>query len=553
LAADDESANPFAPGPFASGPGAPKPFAPNRWLVTITVTIGAISTILATTIVNVAIPGVMGAFGVGQDTAQWLASGFLAATTTAMLMADWFVRQLGRRGTYQLAMTIFVCGSFMGVFADSIEMVIAARIVQGAATGMIQPLTMVTIFEAFPANERGKAMGVFGIGSIMAPSLGPYFGGVAIDAFDWHAVLLFPVPFCIIAGILGSFMLKPRDPSVARTKFDWLGFVLLVTFTFSLMTALSHGIREGWTSDFILSLFAISGVAFVCFLSWEKFYPNPLLNLRLFTIPAYAIVTVIACVMGASLFTSFYATPLFVQLVQGYTPTLAGMMQIPAGLAMAAGSVIFGRIGDLGYRRSLVFIGFVMVAYANYLNSFADTNTPFVTFAIWLVIARVGVSCIFPNLNVTGLRALPQDMLVQGSGAINFIRQLGGAFGVNIIAVVLEDRSMFHAAALTATQTESNAATFELFERMRIILSQGGLTGVPDGAIDPLALQFLGQTIYAQAQMFAFRDAFLMIAMVASLALVPILFIKGGREADAGPAHGPHRGRGSEASEAPAE
>ena len=539
----------------AGGEGAPAPFAPNRWLVTITVTVGAISTILATTIVNVAIPGVMGAFGVGQDTAQWLASGFLAATTTAMLMADWFVRQLGRRGTYQIAMAIFVIGSLMGASSNSIEMVIAARIVQGAATGLIQPLTMVTIFEAFPANERGKAMGVFGIGSIMAPSLGPYFGGVAIDAFDWHAVLLFPVPFCIIAGILGSFLLKPRDPNVARTRFDWIGFVLLITFTFSLMTALSHGIREGWTSDFILSLFAIAGVAFIGFLAWENFYPNPLLNLKLFTIPAYAIVTVIACVMGASLFTSFYTTPLFVQLVQGYTPTLAGMMQIPAGLCMALGSVVFGRLGDLGYRRSLVFIGFVMVAYANYLNAHGDTNTPFWTFCIWLVIARVGVAAIFPNLNVTGLRALPTEMLVQGSGAINFIRQLGGAFGVNVIAVVLEDRAMFHSAALTATQTESNAVTFDMFERMRIILSQGGLTGVPDGAIDPLALQFLGQTVFAQAQMFAFRDSFLLIAAVATLALIPILFIKGGREVES---HGRGaRGRahrdGGAAAGAPAE
>lgn len=538
-----------SPSPDAA---APAPFAPNRWLVTITVTIGAISTILATTIVNVAIPGVMGAFGVGQDTAQWLASGFLASTTTAMLMADWFVRQLGRRGTYQLAMTIFVVGSFMGVAADSIEMVIAARIIQGAATGMIQPLTMVTIFEAFPSNERGKAMGVFGIGSIMAPSLGPYFGGVAIDAFDWHAVLMFPVPFCIIAGILGSFMLKPRDPSVARTRFDWLGFVLLVTFTFSLMTALSHGIREGWDSNFILSLFAISAVAFVSFLAWEHYYPNPLLNLRLFAIPAYAIVTIIAAVMGASLFTSFYTTPLFVQLVQGYTPTLSGMMQIPAGLMMALGSVVFGRLGDLGYRRSLVFIGFVMVGYANFLMSHGDTNTPFWTFAIWLMVARVGVACIFPNLNVTGLRALPPDMLVQGSGAINFIRQLGGAFGVNVIAVVLEDRSMFHSAALTSMQTEENAVTFDMFERLRIILSQGGLSNVPDGAIDPMALQFLGQQVYAQAQMLGFRDAFLLISLVSTLALVPILFLKGGRD----PAEAQGRGRahgGNSAAAAPAE
>jgi DHA2 family multidrug resistance protein len=505
----------------------------NRWLVTFTVTIGAIATILATTIINVAVPSVMGAFGVGQDTAQWMASGFLAATTTAMLMSDWFVRQLGRRATYQLAMAVFVFGSFCGVYADSIETVVAARIIQGVAAGVIQPLTMVTIFEAFPPNERGKAMGVFGIGSVMAPSLGPYAGGIAIDAFDWHAVFLLPVPFCIISGILGSFILAPRGPEDKPTKFDWLGFLLLVSFTFSLMTALSHGIRDGWTSDFILCMFALAGVSLAAFLVWEGVCPSPLLNLRLFTIPAYSIVAAISVLMGASVFTTVYTTPLFVQLVQGYTPTLSGMLQIPSGLMMALGSVVFGRLGDFGYHRSLVFMGFVLVASASFLFAGADTNTPFLTLAMWLVINRVGVSSIFPNLNVTGLRVLPRDLLVQGSGAVNFIRQLGGAFGVNVVAVMIEGRTMFHSASLAATQTESNATTVDLVERLRGVLEQGGLAGADDGVINPMALNFLSESVYAQAQMFAFRDTFLLIAVIAVGALIPVLFLKGGRESTA--------------------
>jgi len=523
---------------------------PNRWLVTITVTIGAISTILASTIVNVAIPNVMGAFGVGQDTAQWLSSGFLATTTTAMLMADWFARRLGRRGLYQFAMALFVLGSLLGMVADSIELVIASRIMQGAAAGLVQPLTMVTIFEAFPVNERGKAMGVFAIGTVIAPSMGPWAGGIAIDTFDWHAVFLFPVPFCIVSAIFATFLLKPRDPDAPPVRFDWIGFVFLVTFTFSLMTALSHGLREGWQSDFILTLFAVSGLALVAFLVWENFVAYPLLNVRLFTIFPYVVVTIIAAVMGGSLFTSFYVTPLFVQLVQGYTATMSGLMQMPAGFCMAIAAVVLGRIGDMGYRRSLIFTGFCMVAYANYLMAGAGTDTPFWTFAYWLIIARVGVACIFPNLNVTALRALPAEMLVQGAGAINFIRQLGGAFGVCVIAVVLEDRMMFHGAALTATQTEANPATFDFFERMRILLAQGGLTGVPESAaLDPTAMQFLSRTILAQAEMLAFRDSFLLVAMFCCLALIPVLFIQGGRE-PAGGRHG--RGRPSGATEAPA-
>jgi predicted MFS family arabinose efflux permease len=257
--------------------------------------------------------------------------------------------------------------------------------------------------------------------------------------------------------------------------------------------------------------------------------------------------------MGGSLFTSFYSTPLFVQLVQGYTPTMAGLLQMPAGFCMALGSVIFGRLGDLGYRRSLIFTGFVMVAYSNFLTASGDANTPFWTYAMWIVLARVGVSCIFPNLNVTGLRALPSHLLVQGAGCINFIRQLGGAFGVNIIAITLQTRAQFHGDALTATQVEDNPVTLDFLERLRELLVQGGVTGAPEGAIDPTALQYLGQSIYAQAQMFAFRDTFLAISIVATFALIPILFIKSGSKDDRTAIQRARGGGGPRPAGAPAE
>ncbi len=180
--------------------------------------------ILTVTIINVAIPDIMGAFGIGQDKAQWLSSGYLAATTSAMLAADWCIRRIGRRVTYLLAMAVFVAGSMIGGTATNIDVLIFGRVLQGAAAGIIQPLAMLTMFQIFPAEERGKAMGIYGLGVILAPALGPYVGGLAVDAFSWRYVMYIPVPFCLCASVFAVFALPHKEPQTGTIRFDWLGF-----------------------------------------------------------------------------------------------------------------------------------------------------------------------------------------------------------------------------------------------------------------------------------------------------------------------------------------
>ncbi|KXS54032.1 MAG: EmrB/QacA family drug resistance transporter, partial [Marinobacter sp. T13-3] len=264
-------------------------FGPSyRWLVTATVMMGTIATILTATIVNVALPDIMGAFGMGQDKAQLLSTGFLAAMTGTMLLNAWMVDTLGQRATFMLAITIFIAASAMGGLAPAEGVLILARVLQGGAAGILQPLAMQTIFQVFPPEKRGSAMGIYGIGVVLAPALGPTLGGIMVDSFSWRYVFFMAVPFCFIGLFMAAILMPGRATSGPPRKFDWIGFGLMTVFLVTLLNGLSNGQRDGWISDPILRDFAIALVAGIGFIVWELRTSAPMLNLKLFTNRVYA-------------------------------------------------------------------------------------------------------------------------------------------------------------------------------------------------------------------------------------------------------------------------
>ncbi|MHA1559796.1 MAG: DHA2 family efflux MFS transporter permease subunit [Alphaproteobacteria bacterium] len=494
-----------------------------KWFVTLTAILGTIATILSATIVNVAIPDIMGAFGIGQGKVQWLATAFLASMTASMLLTHWLVEVFGQRMTYVASMAIFVGGSALGGVSPNADILILSRALQGFAAGAVQPLAMLAIFQVFPAAERGKAMGIFGIGVILAPAIGPFIGGLAVDAFDWRWVFFLAVPFCIIGSVLALFFLPTRVPKDKNPDFDWLGFIFLAVFLASLLTALSNGQKEGWDSAMIGVLLAIAVCASTGFIIWETMAPHPLLDLRLFLNRQFAAAAIISFVFGAGIFGSTYLIPLFVQTIQGYTPTRSGLLLMPGGLMLGVIFPIAGRLSDRIAPHWPIVIGLSLFGYGSYLMARVDVNTSFWLFSWWILVGRVGLGILMPPLMTGGLRALPQHQLSQGSGAMNFTRQLGGAFGVNLLVVALERRRAFHTDAFSAMQTSANSATVELLQQVRGILAQAGLS---DAAQLPMAVGYLGRIIVAQASALAFRDGFLIVAGIFMLAIIPALMMR---------------------------
>jgi len=496
--------------------------APYRLLVTLAAMIGTVATILSATIVNVALPQVMGAFGIGQDHAQLISTAFLASVTATMLLNGWLVDSFGCRLTYAAAIVMFVVGSIISGSAPNEGVLILGRVLQGAAAGMVQPLGMQIIFQVFPAERRGSAMGLYAVGVVLAPALGPTLGGVIVDNFGWRAVFFMGVPFALLGLLLGMMFLPGPARDGPRRRFDGPGFALLVVALLALLTGLASGQREGWGSSRVVIELCLAAAAAIGFVLWELRTDAPMLNPRLFAVRGFACSAAVGLVYGAALFGSTYLVPLFVQTIQGYTATRAGLLLMPAGLAMVVVFPIAGRIADRMPPWAPIGAGLVLFGVSALLMVGIGTDTPFWTFAMWILVGRIGFGLAMPSMNAGALRALPAHWVGQGSGAVNFARQFGGALGVNLLSIQLERQTAQHAQALNATQ-EGGGAMREALAEIERILAQDGIA---DGVRQAMAQDYLAQMLLSQASMLAFRDTFLTVAVACLLALVPVAIMR---------------------------
>ncbi len=489
-----------------------------RWLVTAAGMTGVVAMVLSATIANVAVPSVMGAFGVGQDQAQWLATAFIATMTAGQLLNAWIVAALGRRTGYVLLILFFFVGTLIAAGSPNMDVLALGRVIQGFCAGAVQPLVLVTIFSVFPPDRRGMAMGIYGMAIMLAPGLGPLIGGMAIDALSWRHMFLIPLPLLAVALGLGMIFMPGKARRGPVPPFDWTGFLLLCAALFFLLTGIANGQRDGWLSDRSLLTFGIGALCAAGFVYSQLRSDEPLLDLTLFRIPVFAAAVLVAFVFGVGNFATNYAIPVFVQTVQGYTATKAGFVLVPAGLLLMAVFPVTGRLADRVPHHLPIMFGLVLFALGAGLMMGADVNTAFWSVALFTVIGRLGQSFILPSLNASALRALPPDRLNRGSGTINFLRQLGGAVGVNGLVAFIEQRTQFHADALTATQTSGNAASRAFLEGVGRIL---GESGVAETLRAPGALHYLGQVVQAQAKTMGFQDGFMVLAVVFLLALGP--------------------------------
>lgn len=409
-----------------------------RWLAVATVMLGTMATVLSATIINVALPDIMGYFRVGQGQAHWLATGFLAAVTATMLSSGWLLDHWGVRRTLAAAMLLFCSASIFGALAPNLPSLIAARVFQGIAAGFLQPLAMYVIFRIFPREERGRAMGIYGVGVILAPALGPVFGGFMVDQLDWRFVMLAPAPLTLMGLAMALRYLPDADPGQPRYRFDVLGLTLLALFLLLTLDALNR-IQHGLDHVFLLVLETVGSVlAFVGFVMHQRRSSTPLLNLELLRQPIFRQASWGAMILGISLYGTTYLIPLFVQTALDYSATEAGLLLLPAGIAMGILFPIAGRMADSMAGRPLIMGGLTVFALAAILFALSGINASFLALASYTLLGRAGLSFMMPALSTTALNPLSPELLGQGSGTINFSRQLGGAIGVNLLAILIE-------------------------------------------------------------------------------------------------------------------
>jgi EmrB/QacA subfamily drug resistance transporter len=442
-----------------------------RWLLLLSVMIGVMASIMSSTIVNVAIPSMSHHFSLGQERAQWVSSGFMVATTVSMLTTPWLLSRYGYRRTYVGTMVLLLAGGLTGGLANHFTLVLIARVAEGLAAGVVQPIPAIIILRAFQPHEQGRASGIFGMGVVLAPAIGPSIGGVLVDLFGWRSIFFMVVPLCLASIWLAYKFVPTTAPggvAAARSDgLDWRGLGLGTVGTLCMLNGLVA--LRGDSALHATLLLAGAGIAFGAFLAWQKRLAAgggaPLMNLALFQYRQFAMGSVVAFIYGMALFGSTYLLPVYMLVGLQLSASHVGTILLPAGIVLAFTIAGVGRLADRQPTWLLVCTGLLLLA-----ASFALMVVLKLDSALWLLVAfavigRIGLGFILPSLNLGSMRPLAKPLIPQGASAISFLRMLGGAAGVSGCAIVLEWRLAAHGDSLAnvATSPARLAAFDEVF------------------------------------------------------------------------------------------
>jgi EmrB/QacA subfamily drug resistance transporter len=441
-----------------------------RWLLLLSVMVGTMASIMSSTVVNVAVPDLSRQFALGQERAQWVGSGFMAAMTVAMLTTPWLLARYGYRRTYVGSMLLLMAGGIMGGISNEFAWVLVARAAEGLAAGAVQPIPAIIILRVFEPAEQGRASGLFGMGVVLAPALGPSIGGVLVDLFGWRSIFFMVIPFCIASIWLARKFVPATAPDGQPARrgelIDWRGLAVGTAGTLCLLNGLVQ-LHGGGAAASTLLLGAAACLA--VFVAWQRRLKaaggKPLVDLALFGSRSFAMGGVVAFIYGTALFGSTYLLPVYMQLALGLSPSYVGTILLPAGLTLAVTLLLVGPLADRHPTRLLVSIGLTLLAVSFALITTMGLGTAIWILAAWAMLGRVGLGFILPSLNLGSMRALPRSLIPQGSSAISFLRTLGGAAGVSVCGIVLEWRIAAHGDSLADPVTGAGrlAAFNEVF------------------------------------------------------------------------------------------
>jgi DHA2 family multidrug resistance protein len=418
----------------------------HKWLVLLTVMIGSMAAIMSSTIVNVAVPDLSRHFVLGQERAQWVATSFMLAMTLSMLMTPWMLLRFGLRRSYTCAIVMLLVGGFAGGFSVNYPMLISMRVLEGLAAGLIQPIPAIVILRSFDEKEQGRAMGIFGFGVVLAPAIGPSVGGILVEHFGWRSIFFVVVPFCLIALALIQRYLPfyKRNPDAARL--DWKGLLLAGVATVAILNGMVV-LREDLA--LAVGLLVLGAASAAIFIAYQLRARAPLIDMRLFRYRQFTMGALVAFIYGMALFGSTYLVPVYMQVGLAYSPSYAGLILLPAGIALAITIPLAGKLSENISPNILVSLGLGLLALSFGLMAMGKPGTSYLLLMAWALLGRVGLGLVLPSLSLGTMRGVDFSLIAQGASTTSFLRQLGGAIGVSLVGVMLEWRSATHALRVT--------------------------------------------------------------------------------------------------------
>ncbi|OBX33966.1 putative multidrug resistance protein EmrY [Halomonas elongata] len=403
--------------------------------VLVSVLLGTFTVSLNNSALNLAVADLMATFEASATDVSWVVTLFMITMGMTMPLTGYLADRFGRRRIYLLGLWGFLAGSALGALAQSLAGIIFARGLQGVAAGLMIPLSLSLIFSAYPADQRGRASGIWGFAVMIAPAIGPSVGGLLLEISHWRALFLMNMP-CALLGLLCSYRYLPAEAANRRRRFDLPGFALITLGMGAILSSLGQvdtladllGLRT------LLPLTA-GLLALLLFVHVERSADTPLLDLSLFSYPGYRLSVILACLQSIILFGCILLVPLWMQNALGFRPLTTGLVFLATALAASACSPIAGRLIDRYPPQWCIGAG-LLITMASLLGLATLTEaTPVWMIGAWMGLRGLGLGCAYLPSTTVGMRDLPESQVAQASAMNNMSRRLISSLGIVALSI----------------------------------------------------------------------------------------------------------------------
>ncbi|HKD81076.1 MAG TPA: DHA2 family efflux MFS transporter permease subunit [Candidatus Angelobacter sp.] len=508
---------------------APEPWRPkaNPWLIAFVVSIAAFMEVLDTSIANVALPYMAGSLGASNDESTWILTSYLASNAIVLPLGGWLAGFLGRKRFFLICLAVFTASSLLCGLAPNLGAIILFRALQGAGGGGLQPMAQAILADTFPPQLRGVAFAIFGVTTVVAPTVGPTLGGWITDNYSWRWIFFINLPVGILALFLVILLIE--DPPWAKRKaaagmnFDYIGLGLLAVGVAALQVMLDKGQEEDWfASNFILILAVLAAGCLISLAVWEWFNKAPIIEVRLFKNFNFFGANVMMFFLGILLFASLVMMPQFLQTLVGYTSTLAGLVLSGGAALLLLEMPLVGFLTSKFQARYLIAFGWLLLAFGMYRSTQRlDLQISFVSASLLRSVQVLGLGFLFVPITLVSYVGMPAAKSNAVAGLLNFMRNIGSSIGTSMVTTLIARRAQVHQAYLVAHVSRGSPTAPETVAALATRLTKLGLDS---NTANQQALGRIYRETIAQATTLAYIDTFMILA-VASVIMFLLSFL----------------------------
>ncbi len=494
----------------------------NPWLIAMAVILPAFMEVMDTSIASVCVPYIAGSVSASNDEATWVLTFYLLSNAVILPASAWFSLRFGRRRYLIASIIVFTISSFFCGAATSLLVILIARLVQGAGGGGLQPLSQAILTESFPPEKRGLAMGIYGLGVVVAPVIGPTFGGWLTDHYSWRWAFYINIPIGVLAIFLILRYIKdpPYITNAKVGKLDTMGFGLLAIALGTMQIILDRGQIDDWFGAtwirYAFFAMVITGVAFVI-LQLTK--DNPLVDLSVFKNRNFTMGCLLIFMFGGSVYAAVTLLPLYYQSVMDYSAGWAGFAVAPRGLGSIVAMPLVGFLVAKMDSRILVSSGFFIFALCSLTWGTLTMQMSPWSMLVPIVISGFALGLVFVPLSVTTLGDLAPASIGNGSGLYNLMRNVGGSVGISVVQTILSRHEQLHQNEMVQHMTPTSTAYQQSLQHYTNIFSQAA----SHATAQRQAIAQAGRILTQQAQVWSYVDDLRYMAL-ACFCCVPLVW-----------------------------